>query len=96
MQHITTKPNADYDTDHELLVATLKLKMKHKKKFTRPIRYDLHEIKEEFNCETNKKTDLKHYLRTSKKRNLMKLQKRIFMETAENTLPKDVSKSSHG
>ena len=61
MQDITTKPNADCDTDHELLVATLKLKLKHKKKFTRPIRYDLHEIKEEYNIEIKKKTDLKHY-----------------------------------
>ena len=54
MQDITTKPNADCDTDHELLVATLKLKLKHKKKFTRPIRYDLHEIKEEYNIEIKK------------------------------------------
>ena len=52
MQDITTKPNADCDTDHKLLVATLKLK--HKKKFTRPIRYHFHEIKEEFNIETKK------------------------------------------
>ena len=48
---LTTKPNADCDTNHELLVATLKLKRKHKKKFTRPTRYELHEIKEEFNIE---------------------------------------------
>ena len=53
MQDITTKPNADCDTDHELLMATLALKLKHKKKFTRPIRYDLYEI-EEFNIETKK------------------------------------------
>ena len=95
MQDITTKPNADCDTDHKFLVATVKLKLKHTKKFTRPIRYDLHEIKEEFNIET----DLKHYLRTSKKRNLMKLQmkqKGYLWKQQKNTLAKDVSKSSHG
>ena len=37
IQNVITKLNADCDTDHELLVATLKLKLKCKKNGARPI-----------------------------------------------------------
>ena len=40
MQEVTTKPSANCDTDHELLVATFKVKLKCKKITTRPVRYD--------------------------------------------------------
>ena len=86
MQDITTKPNADCDTDHVLLVATLKLKLKHKKKFTRPIRYDLHEIKEEFNFETKNRFEALLVETKEKEPNEVANEaKRIFMETAEKT-----------
>ena len=39
IQNVTTKRDADCDTDHELLVATLKIRLKCKKKTDLPIRY---------------------------------------------------------
>ena len=35
-----TRPGADYGSDHELLVAKFRLKLKKVKKTTRPFRYD--------------------------------------------------------
>ena len=89
MQGITTKPNADCETDHELLVATMKLKLKHKKKFTRPIRYDLQEIKEEFNIETKNRFEaLLEDIEEKEPDEIANEAKRIFMETAEKHLNK--------
>ena len=38
------RPGADCGSDHELLIAKLKLKMKKVRKITRPFRYDLNQI----------------------------------------------------
>ena len=39
-----TRPGADYGSDHELLVAKFRLKLKKVGKTTRPFRYDLNQI----------------------------------------------------
>ena len=39
-----TRPGADYGSDHELLVAKFRLKLKKVEKTTRPFRYDLNQI----------------------------------------------------
>ena len=39
-----TRPGADYGSDHELLIAKFRLKVKKARKTTRPIRYDLNQI----------------------------------------------------
>ena len=52
IQDVTTKPSADCDTDHELLVGTMKLKLKCKKTTTRPVRYDVRDIDQNFTIET--------------------------------------------
>ena len=39
-----TRPGADYGSDHELLIAKLRLKLKKMKKTTRPLRHDLNQI----------------------------------------------------
>ena len=45
MVHMTKMlPGADCDSDHELLVAQLKMKLKVTKKALRPMRYDLNKI----------------------------------------------------
>ena len=38
------KPGADYGSDHELLTAKFRLKLKKVGKTTRPLRYDLNQI----------------------------------------------------
>ena len=44
MQSAKTRPGADCGSDHELLVAKFKLKLKKVGKTTRPSRYDLNQI----------------------------------------------------
>ena len=39
-----TRPEADYGSDHELLIAKFRLKLKKVGKTTRPFRYDLNQI----------------------------------------------------
>ena len=39
-----TRPGADCDSDHELLIAKYRLKLKKVEKTTRPFRYDLNQI----------------------------------------------------
>ena len=39
-----TIPAADYDSDHELLIAKFRIKLKKEGKTTRPFRYDLNQI----------------------------------------------------
>ena len=43
-----TLPGADCDSDHELLIAQLKMKLKVMKKALRPVRYDLSKISQEY------------------------------------------------
>ena len=41
IQSAKTRPGADYGSDHELLIAKFRLRVKKVGKTTRPIRYDL-------------------------------------------------------
>ena len=44
MQSAKTRPGSDCDSDHELLIAKFRLKLKKVEKTTRPFRYDLNQI----------------------------------------------------
>ena len=44
IQIAKTRPGADYGSDHELLIAKFRLKLKKVGKTTRPFRYDLNQI----------------------------------------------------
>ena len=44
IQPAKTRPEADCDSDHELLIAKFRLKMKKVGKTTRPFRYDLNQL----------------------------------------------------
>ena len=44
IQSAKTRPGADCGSDHELLIAKLRLKLKKVEKPTRPFRYDLNQI----------------------------------------------------
>ena len=43
-----TKPGADWGSDHELLIAKFRLKLKKVEKTTRPFRYDLNQIPNDY------------------------------------------------
>ena len=44
MQSAKTKPGVDYGSDHELLIAKFRLKLKKVGKTTKSFRYDLNQI----------------------------------------------------
>ena len=44
MHSVKTKPGADCGTDHQLLIAKFRIKLKTAVKTTRPFRYDLNQI----------------------------------------------------
>ena len=44
IQSAKTRPGADCGSDHELLIAKFRLKLKKVRKITRPLRYDLNQI----------------------------------------------------
>ena len=44
MQSAKTRPGADCGSDHELLIAKFRLKLKNVGETTRPFRYDLNQI----------------------------------------------------
>ena len=51
MQSAKTRPGADCDSDHEVLIAKFRLKLKKVGKTTRPFRYDLNEIPYDYTVE---------------------------------------------
>ena len=59
------RPGADYGSDHELLIAKFRLKLKKVGKTTRPFRYDLNQIPYDYTVEVRnrfKGLDLIEYL----------------------------------
>ena len=50
-QSAKTRPGADHGSDHELLIAKFRLKLKKVGKTTRPFRYDLNQIPYEHTVE---------------------------------------------
>ena len=51
IQSAKTRPGADCGSDHELLIAKVKLKLKEVGKTTRPFRYDLSQIPYDYTVE---------------------------------------------
>ena len=54
-QLVETTLGADYGTDHELLIATFRLKLKKVGKTTRPFRYDLNQLPYDYTVEVTNK-----------------------------------------
>ena len=50
-QSAKTRPGADCDSDHELLIAKFRLKLKKVGKTTRPFMYDLNQIRNDYTVE---------------------------------------------
>ena len=51
IQSTKTRPGADYGSDHELLIAKFRLKLKKVRKTARPFRYDLNQISYDYTVE---------------------------------------------
>ena len=51
IQSAKTRPRADCDSDHELLIEKFRLKLKKVGKTTRPFRYDLNQIPNSYTVE---------------------------------------------
>ena len=51
LQSAKTRPGADRGSDHELLIAKFRLKVKKVGKTTRPFRYDLNQIPYDYTVE---------------------------------------------
>ena len=51
IQSTKTRPGADCGSDHELLIAKFRLKLKKVEKTTRPFRYDLNQIPYDYTVE---------------------------------------------
>ena len=51
MQSAKTRPRADCGSDHELLIAKFRLKLKKVGKTTKPFRYDLNQIPYDYTME---------------------------------------------
>ena len=55
IQSAKTRLGADYGSDHELLIAKFRLKLKKVGKTTRPFRYDLNQIPDNYTLEGTKR-----------------------------------------
>ena len=66
IQSVKTSPGPDCGSDHELLIAKFRLKLKKVGKTTRPFRYDLNKIPYDYTVEVRnrfKRLDLRKYLK---------------------------------
>ena len=57
MQSAKTRPEADWGSDHELLIAKVRLKLKKVGETTRPFRYDLNQIPYDYTTEVTDSRD---------------------------------------
>ena len=55
IQSAKTRPGADCGSDHELLIAKFRLKLKKVEKTTRPFRYDLNQIPYDYTVDVRNK-----------------------------------------
>ena len=71
MQSVKMRPEAYCDSDHELLIAKFKLKLKKEGKITRPFKYDLNKIPYDYRVEVTNRLkilDLIEYLKKYEQR----------------------------
>ena len=87
IQSAKTRPGADCGSDHELLIAKFKLKLKQVEKTTRPFRYDLNQIHYDYTVEVrNRFKELDLINRVSEE--LWMEVRDIVQDTGIKTIPK--------
>lgn len=88
IQGVKTLPGADCGSDHELLVATLRIKLKKVKKPSTDMKYDLSGITPEYSVEVSNKFSLLVVLKDDKDTDDWKIVANIIKESAENHIPR--------
>ena len=86
-QSVKTQPGADCGSDHELLIAKLRLKLKKVGKTTRPFRYDLNQIPYDNTLEVRNRFKGLDLIDTVPDERWMEVQD-IVQETGIKTIPK--------
>ena len=95
IQSAKTRQETDYGSDHELLIAKFKLKLKKVGKTTRPFRYDLNQIPYDYTVEVRnrfKGLDLIDRMPDE----LWTEVRDIVQETGIKTIPKKNAKKQNG
>ena len=89
LHNAKTYPGADCGSDHELLVATIKMKMRKVKRSTAPIRFDLTKIPEEYGIEISNKFETLLVIADEKTPDELATEAQtIFLESAKKHIPK--------
>ena len=89
-----TYPGADCGSDHELLIATIKIKLRKIKKPTAPLRFDLTKIPEEYGVEIANKFETLLGLAEEKTPDELACEAQtILLESAKNHIPKRKKKN---
>ena len=87
IQSAKTRPGADCGSDHELLIAKFRLKLKKVGKTTRPFRYDLTQIPYDYTVEVRKRFKGLHLIDRVPDELWMEVHD-ILQETESKTIPK--------
>ena len=87
IQSAKTRLGADYGSDHELLIAKFRLKLKKVEKTTRPFRYDLNQIPYDYTVEVRNRFKRLDLIDRGPDELWMEVHD-IVQETGINTIPK--------
>ena len=95
IQSAKTRPGADCGSDHELLIAKFRLKLKKVEKTTRPFKYDLNQIPYDYTVEVRNRFKGLDLIDRVPDELWMEVHD-IVQETEINTIPKKNAKKQNG
>jgi hypothetical protein len=91
---VKTRPDADCGSDHELLIATVRIKLKNTQQTKKGWKLDIDNIPEEYKTEIKQKLAIVN-LQGEYSEGIWKALKDTFKEVAEKTIPKKEKKKTH-